>query len=596
MHDQLTTPPSDGQNKPTGGDDLAKAVTLTQVLALRARDNPDRVACVHLRDGVTPVAELTYGALFDAARAAAVMLRKRVSPGARVVLVFPNEPDFVPLFLGCILAGMVAVPIAPPRNASGLNRIDELAKASGAELGIVSSMLRGGFERLRGKGGSAVGDHDWVFADELEQGDPQEWEDPGSDADTLAVLQFTSGSTGKSKGVMVRHRNILHNARMFRSEIAPEHDIRLLTWLPFFHDWGLFGCFVYPFVDGGVSIYFDASDFLQRPLCWLEAATTHKATVICAPNFAFDLAVQALDQHGGDGLDLSSLVMAKFGAEPVRTATLDRFAEVTTALGFNRSALRPSYGLAESTLIVTGGGHELPPRNLILDRKALERGRAVPVDRDTVGARDVVACGRPLLDQRVQIVDTATRRPLAADGVGEIWISGPSVAGGYWNQPEVTADTFHARLEGDTQDRNWLRTGDLGFVEGGELFICGRLKDIIIKTGANYFAEDLELSFDTSHPDLRPGCGAAFGIDAGGAERLVLVQEINFGPRPDMVEVIGAIQRAVSRDHAVLADVIAILRPGTLEKTSSGKIRRRHTRAMFLADALDPIHEWKGWS
>lgn len=589
---------ADGEN-PQGlarHDDLARTCdTLTELLQIRSTQNREQLACFHLQDGETPTAHLTYGAMFDAARSVAAGLAARLPVGARVILIFPNEPDFVPAFLGCILAGMVAVPLPPPRNIGGMERIQELAQVSGAELAILSSGLRRGFDRLQSQIAPNQGGPDWVYFDELEKPDPADWIDPGSQSDTLAVLQFTSGSTGTSKGVMVRHGNILQNARLVRSEFTPQDEIRLVTWLPFFHDWGLFGCFLYPMIDGGVSIYFDPSDFLQRPRCWLEAISAHRATVCCAPDFAFNLASQAMERPGGIPIDLSSLVLAKFGAEPVRQPTLERFTRVCAPLGFNQKALCPSYGLAESTLIVTGGGQDLPVRAAYLDRMGLENRRVIPVAADAPGARDVVACGKPLLDQQVRIVDPTSHRLCPIDGVGEIWMQGGSVTAGYWRLPNETHATFQAVIQDDPNSGYWLRSGDLGFLDAGELFICGRLKDIIIKAGANYFAEDLEHSFDGCHPDLRPGCGAAFGIDLDGAERLVAVQEINYGPRPEIGQLIGAIQRAISRDHAVMADAIAILPPGTLERTPSGKIRRQLTRSQFLADALNPIKLWQSW-
>lgn len=568
-----------------------RADDLVTLLRHWANARPDQTACIHLQDGETPAAQLTYVQLWETARAHAAWFQAHLEPGSRVVLVFPNCPDFVPLFLGCVLAGMVAVPVAPPRNSGGVARMATLAEAAGASLALVSPRLERGFDRWQ----AALADSpaDWRMAGHVQPGDPADWRDPGAAGETLAVLQFTSGSTGQSKGVMVRHGNIIHNCRMLRSEMGPESEIRLVSWLPFFHDWGLFGCLIYPLVYGGLAVYFDPTEFLQRPRSWLEGISDHRATLCCAPNFAYDLAADAV-AAGDKPLDLSALELAKLGAEPIRFETMERFAETCAPHGFDRSALCPSYGLAESTLIVAGGGRrDRTVRRAFLDRKALEAGRIVELPGAAPEARDVTGCGIALLDQRVCIVDPETGTPLAEDRIGEVWIAGPSVAGGYWQQADETARAFEARVKG--APGHWLRSGDLGFMRGRELFICGRLKDLIIKSGSNFFAEDLERSFDEAHPDLRPGCGAAFSIDAGGQERLILVQEINYGPKPDLAEVVSAIQKSVSREHAVLADAIAVLRPGTLEKTSSGKIRRRHTRSLYLADALDPLHHWQSW-
>jgi acyl-CoA synthetase (AMP-forming)/AMP-acid ligase II len=367
---------------------------------------------------------------------------------------------------------------------------------------------------------------------------------------------------------------------MLQSVCGQGADMRMVSWLPFFHDWGLIGCVMFPVHAGGTSFFFDPADFLRRPRRWIEAISEARANVSCAPNFAYALATGTANERGEDvrPLDLSSWRLAMIGAEPVREATIEGFARAFAPFGFDRRALFPSYGLAENTLIVTGGTPGTGPVY------AAAQGEN----------RRWTGCGQPLLHQRLMILDRATHLPCDPGEVGEVWLSGPSVTAGYWGRAEETETGFRAR-PADGTPGHWLRTGDLGFMQGGELFICGRIKDIIIKAGVNHLSEDLEHAAGLADPALRPGCGAAFGIEAAGAERLIMVHEVNYGPRPDLPRLVGAIQRALSTDHGVMADAVAILPPGTLEKTSSGKIRRQDTSADFVGGRLAILHLWQGW-
>jgi acyl-CoA synthetase (AMP-forming)/AMP-acid ligase II len=566
--------------------------TLPVLIAARAARTPDHVVFGHLGRGDAPVQQMTCAGLHGQARAVAAALQGRLVPGDRVMLVFLNEPDFIAIALGCIMAGLIVVPAAAPRNARTLTRLLDLSTTAGAGLIVVSDQLRGIVTKLRAAavaaGDTTDQEYDWLFAGDIlsDTGSPA-FVPPPVGPDTIAVLQFTSGSTGNQKGVMVSHANIIHNCRMLQSVCGAGPGMRMVAWLPFFHDWGLIGCMMFPLHSGGTSFYFDPADFLRRPRRWIEAISEHRATVSCAPNFAYHLATATATEPGGLPLDLSDWHLAMIGAEPVRRDTIEAFATAFAPWGFRRTALFPSYGLAENTLIVSGG---TPGTGPVYGRSD---------DGQAGGARLWVGCGKPLLDQRLRIVDPETGQPCPDRRIGEVWLAGPSVTGGYWQRPDATETAFHAQpapaAGADEDSAHWLRSGDLGFLADGELFICGRLKDVIIKSGVNHLAEDLEHAMGRADPGLRPGCGAAFSVDAGGMERLVLVHEVNFGKKPDPVQLIGKIQRAVSEDHAVMADAIAILPPGKLEKTSSGKIRRQHSRTLFLADQLDPLFLWKSW-
>lgn len=551
------------------------------MLSAQTAAHPDHVVFTHLEQGEVPGAVFTNATLQDRAQTIAAALQSRLDPGDRVMLVFPNEPDFITIAMGCILAGIVVVPAAPPRNARTFAKLLNLAETAGVKLIICSDLLRTALARMRDATPAAQGRDapgaDWLHAADIAAMPPADFHPPQITGNTTAVLQFTSGSTGNQKGVMVSHANILHNCRMLQSVCGSGPDMRMVSWLPFFHDWGLIGCVMFPLHAGGVSFTFDPSDFLRRPRRWIEAISAQGATVSCAPNFAYQLATD-LAVEAGAPLDLSRWRLAMIGAEPVRENTIEGFAKAFAPFGFRREALFPSYGLAENTLIVSGGAPEASPIY------------ATPSN----STRRWVGCGKPLLEQDLRIVDTATGL-LCPDGqIGEVWLSGPSVTRGYWGRSTETQETFGAQL-GDGSPGTWMKSGDLAFSENGELFICGRLKDIIIKAGENYLAEDLEHTMDRADPGLRPGCGAAFSIEASGIERLILVHEVNYGKKPELPALIGAIQRVISEDHGVMADAIAILSPGTLEKTSSGKIRRQHTRDRFEGGTLEPLVLWQGW-
>ena len=567
--------------------------TLPEMLAARAAAHPDRAALIHLDRGEEAGPPLTYAALYARARSVAAGLQERFNPGDRVMLVFPNEPDFVSALMGCVLAGLVVVPAAIPRNARTMEKLWNLAETAGAVALIASTALRGILGKLTALE-TPRNAPEMIYADALPAAPMGAWLPPELSADSLAVLQFTSGSTGNQKGVMVSHGNVLHNCRVLESVCGKGQDLRMASWLPFFHDWGLFGCLFLPLFTGGTCAYFDPTDFLRRPRRWPEAISAFGATVACAPTFAYAACTPFAEEPGAPVLDLSRWRLAMIGAEPVRRAVIEGFAAAYAGQGFERRALFPSYGLAEATLMATGGDPAAEPVCLDLDRAELARGRAVDAAPGPQTG-SYVGCGKVLLDQDLRIVDPVSLVQCGDRRVGEIWLAGGSVTQGYWRRPEATRDAYCGQLAGAPGQR-FLRSGDLGFLVAGEVFICGRLKDVIIKAGGNHLAEDLEHAMERADPALRQGCGAAFSVEAAGSERLVLVQEITYGKRPDLPRLIGAIQRSVSEDHGVMADAILILAPGTLEKTSSGKIRRQATRRLFLDGALEPLQGWQGWT
>ncbi|MGD8376384.1 MAG: fatty acyl-AMP ligase [Acidobacteriota bacterium] len=544
-----------------------------------------------LADGDEPSGVLTPGDLFGRARRVAAMLEARGARGERVLLVVPERLEFIVAFVGCLMAGAVGVPALPPVNRRTGERLRVLARTSRPRIVLTLESLRGGLEPfLAGEGVETS----WCTVEESERSSAEGWRRPPLREDSMALLQYSSGSTGAPKGVMVTHGNLMANCHLLRQASRPGPGARLVSWLPFHHDWGLIGCVVFPIVEQLPCVLFEPSRFLSRPVRWLRAISRFRATISCAPNFAYEMCAESLSlgKESPEGIDLSCWEVAMVGAEPVRWETLERFGAACAPFGFRREGFFPTYGLAEHTLIASGGPPGAGARRLVLRRDALERGRVVPADDAPEGACSLVGCGRPLGPHPVAVMDPVTGRRCATDEVGEIWLHGDSVAVGYWEDPEETRRTFGAELDGES----WLRTGDLGFLHDGELFLGGRLKDVIIKAGRNYFAEDVERAAAMADPALRPGAGAAFSLEAAGAERLIVLQELKVGPRPDVGPLIGRIQQSLFAEVGVLADAVLVLAPGRLDRTTSGKVRRRHARDRFARGDLEALGRWCGWS
>jgi acyl-CoA synthetase (AMP-forming)/AMP-acid ligase II/acyl carrier protein len=390
---------------------------------------------------------------------------------------------------------------------------------------------------------------------------------------------------------MVRHGNAIHNLAAFTG-FRERPLTASVSWLPLFHDLGLVFGVLQPLYQGAPAILLPPEAFVRRPVLWLRAISRYRASATFGPNFAYDLCARRIAPEERAGLDLACLNFALNGAEPVRAETQDRFLAAFGPCGFREEAFYPSFGLSEGTSNVSGSSDFLPPRVLTLASAELDRHRLVEVDPGETGARRVVGCGAILSGQRVAIVDPETRELRASDEVGEVWLHGPSVAAGYWARPEESEATFQARLA-SSGEGPFLRTGDLGFLRYGEIFITGRLKDLLILKGVNRYPQDIELSVEQCHPALRPGCGAAFSCEVETEERLVVVQEIEPAPVPAFDVVVGNIRQRLVEDYEIDPWQIVLLEPGALPKTSSGKIQRRACREAFLAGELKPVMQWR---
>jgi amino acid adenylation domain-containing protein len=565
--------------------------SLIELLRVRSQGQGERLVYTFLADGEEEEARLTYRELDVRARAIGAALQAAGLQGERALLLFPPGLDFVAAFWGCLYAGTVAVPAYPPKPNQPDPRILAIARDARprAVLSTAAALprLRSLAERF-----PELSALSWIATDATPAGSEEEWRHPGSDAATLAFLQYTSGSTSLPKGVMVSHGNLLHNEEMIRRAFGQSPETVVVGWLPLYHDMGLIGNVLQPLYAGGSCVLMSPLAFLQRPLRWLAAIDRYRGTTSGGPNFAYELCVRKIGPEQRAALDLSSWRVAYSGAEPVRAETLDRFAEAFAASGFRREAFFPCYGLAEATLFVTGGALEAPPVVEGFGRSGLETGRVEPLAAGGPAARPLVGCGSAWLEQDLVIADPASGEECPPERVGEIWVAGPSVAGGYWGRPEPTAVTFLARLTGQAgqEDRGpFLRTGDLGFLRGGQLFITGRLKDLIILRGRNHYPEDLEVAAERAHPALRPGCTAAFAVEADGEERLVVVLEADRRAGADPREVLDAVRQAVAGTHEVQVHEVLLVRPGTVPKTSSGKVQRHACRTAYVQGSLEVV-------
>jgi acyl-CoA synthetase (AMP-forming)/AMP-acid ligase II len=553
----------------------------------RASEQGDERAYIFLPDrgGERPL--LTFAGLYARALAVARHLAGRGEPGDRAALLFSPGLDFIVAFFGCLLAGIVAVPMMIPRRDSRRDASRAiLADCAPRFLLTTRELLQANrpdlYDRLADVAAA------WVFCDDIPAEAGGGAAPPAEPRrDDIAFLQYTSGSTATPKGVMVSHGNLLDNSEMIRIAFGNTRHSTYVSWVPLYHDMGLIVNVLQSLYVGALCVLMAPVAFLQRPLNWLRAIHEFRAEVAGGPNFAFDHCVRRYRAEEMAGVDLSSWKLAFNGAEPVRAETIARFVATFARHGFAATAPYPAYGMAEATLLISGGRRSEGPRYRRVSRTALQRHRIEPPRREE-DAQTLVGCGRQLVGERIAIVDPQSGRRLAPGEIGEIWVAGPHVARGYWRNPEATRATFAGRIAGE-EAGSWLRTGDLGFVDAaGELFITGRIKDLIIIRGINHYPHDIEHTVEASHPALRRHGGAAFAVvDESGEERLVIVQEVERQHRQsDLAAIVAAIRAAVIREHDIAPYRIVLIRTGTLPQTTSGKIQRGLARQLWLAGAL----------
>jgi acyl-CoA synthetase (AMP-forming)/AMP-acid ligase II/acyl carrier protein len=567
---------------------MSSEQTFVDVLQSWAATRPEHTALTFLEDGESPADILTYRLLDERARRIASGVRKVVQAGDRVLLLHPAGLEFAAAFLGCLYAGVVPVAAYPPRNPRHVARIEAILADADARCVLTQTNFK---ERLAAWLSHRAGDLPLICSDDMND-DPAGWRpDISTTLDTLAFLQYTSGSTGQPKGVMVTHGNLMSNERMIARATGLPDGFVMVSWLPIYHDMGLIGSLMQPLFLGGHCIFMSPAAFLQKPRRWLAAISTFRAQCSGGPNFAFRLCTRMIQQDQKDSLDLSSLKVLFCGSEPINATDLEQFADAFGECGLRRQALYCCYGMAESTLMATGSKPGTGPLTEVLDADALALNIARVANADSV-PRVVVGCGQAVEGEDVVVVDE-NHRALPDGQVGEIWLRGPNIGRGYWQQPTRTHETFAAHLDGSSADDGaFLRTGDLGFLRNGELFVTGRIKDLIIIRGRNHYPHDIEFTVQHSHDAFR-GAGAAFSVTVEGEERLVVVQEIDRHRHHEAEEAVPLLRAAIVDEYEITPYAVVLVRQNAVPKTSSGKIQRAACAKAYLDGNIATVYEWK---
>jgi len=595
--------------------------TIIDLLRERAASRPDVEAYRFLRDGEGNPEIRTWADVDRRARAIGNALRERGAAGSNVLMLYPPGMDFVDGYFGCLYAGAVPVPAYPPEPARlqrTLPRVQAIVADAGAKFALSTKPLLALAEMVFAFAPDLKA-LSWLATDTVGLDAGDSWTRPDVTVDSLAMLQYTSGSTGTPKGVMLSHANMLSNAGSVLSafEITPED--RFFSWLPVFHDMGFMLGVLHPLYAGVSVTAISPIAFLERPFRWLAGISASRATLSGSPNFGYDLAARKTTEEQRATLDLSRWKLAFNGAEAIRRDTIDRFVEAFEPVGFRRATMFPCYGLAEATLIVSGNGRAAEPIARTFSKSALEEGRV----EERADGQILVASGGIVEGASVAIVDPDKLVRAPADRVGEIWVSGGSVGRGYWNRPDDTAATFDRALPADP--KHYIRTGDLGFIHDGQLYICGRVKDVIIVRGANHYPQDIELTVERASPAIRPGCVAAFAFTSDGEERVAVVAEIDrrhekdrrgasrtapdrrepsqrppdpAAPRADgdpldVDRLFWDVREAIGSTHEVEPYAVVLVRAGSIHKTSSGKLQRRACKAAFEKGELEVLAEWR---
>ena len=566
--------------------------TWIDVLRYQSLNKPANLAYTFI-DGQEERETLTFSRLDHRSRAVAARLQSVATVGERALLLYPPGLEYIIAFMGCIYAGVIPVPAYPPQSSQmkrHLPRLQSIFTDAQPCVILTTSSLLANCELAFPKTAGASPKH-WLVTDTITDDCANDWVEPVLTPGSPAFLQYTSGSTAFPKGVMITHRNLLHNESLIKKAFEHSADSLVVGWLPLYHDMGLIGNVLQPLYLGIRCVLMSPISFLQDPLQWLSAISRYKATTSGGPNFAYELCVQKTRNEDRLNLDLSSWKVAYNGAERVRHETIERFTHAFEASGFRREAFYPCYGLAEATLIVSGGKVSSPPISKSFSSVSLERDKLAKLASPAERVRTLTGCGQNLQEPGILIVDPESLVECEPGKIGEIWVSGESVAEGYWQKTEQTEAVFRA-YTADRKKGPFLRTGDLGFIFEGELFISGRLKDLIIIGGHNHYPEDIELTVEKAHCALRPGCGAAFSVDIEEEEKLVIVQEVKRQYRKaNLEEVIFAIRQAVAEEHGLQVHAVVLVRVGSVPKTSSGKIQRHACRSRFLEKRLDVLKD-----
>ncbi|MGF1541649.1 MAG: fatty acyl-AMP ligase [Pleurocapsa sp.] len=569
--------------------------TLIELLRDRAIQQPNTHAYTYLIDGKKESDPLTYSELDLQARAIAATLQQYRAAGERALLLYPQGLEVIAAFCGSLYAGTIAIPVPPPESGRlkrTLPRLRAIVKDANATIALTTASIYElianvkdefpEFEQMR-----------WIDTANIDLALASQWQDPQIDKEQLAYLQYTSGSTSTPKGVMLSHFNLMHHCHYLQQACGYDADSVTVTWMPYFHDYGLVEGMMVALYNGHPCYIMSPFSFIKRPLQWLQNLTKYRGTHSQAPNFAYDLCIRRVKPKQIAELDLSNWQAAGNAAEPINPKVMADFVETFSACGFRWEAFAPSYGLAENTLLATTKPKGTKPVFLTVETAAIEQDKVVVAQPQLeTGVRTLPGCGKKVCDTDIAIAHPDSLTRCADDQVGEIWIKDPSVAQGYWQNPEATEATFQAYFQ-DTQEGPYLRTGDLGFIHNGELYITGRIKDLIIIRGTNHYPQDLEWSVQQLNSALRPDYGAAFSIIDKGEERLIVVQEIERrAGEIDTEKLIADIRQEIAEQHEIQLYGVVLAKSGNILKTASGKIQRRACKEKFLAGTLTVIADW----
>lgn len=562
--------------------------TLYDLAKLRSDENPDGLAMTFLTDGEEKTEQLTYLELDCKSKVIAASLQFMQAKNKTVLLMFAPGIDFICAFLGCQYAGAIAVPVYAPSSPESWERVLMIAKDAQASIILSNSKLANKvLESQNELANKSI--FRWIMTDKLAAELQTQWQPPEYDSRQTAFLQYTSGSTGTPKGVTVSHSNILHNSHQIYKSFKSSSDNKVVTWLPAYHDMGLIGGIIQPLYVGFPLVLLSPIHFVQRPVRWLRAISKYKGTTSGGPNFGFDLCLK-ISTEDCHGLDLSSWKVAFNGGEPVRKQTLDSFIKKFAPYGFNPDALLPCYGLAESTLFVTGTQQGDSYSHLQVDAALFSQGiLKIKSDQNEVPSIKIISSGKPQESTPFEIVDPKTFSICPPGIIGEIWVGGESVSAGYWNKPSINIAIFQARINGDTTETNYLRTGDTGFIYKGELFVTGRLNDKLIINGKNLFPQDIEQIAENAHPKIIANGSAAFSkLTVTQKEEFVLVCELKRGTQSEeLTEIRKNINQKVFFQFGVSPAEIVFIRQRSLPRTSSGKVKRYLCKQHYSSNLLN---------
>ena len=561
--------------------------TLVKLIQRRLEENPDRVVFRYRHDDGSHWCDVTYRLLDQHARRIAFRLKKDYQKGDRAVLLYAHNPEFFYAFLGCIYAGLIPVPGNPPTKHRHFTRLMSIVKDSGAKLILTEDLIYGFI-------GGSYEDADITFisTEQIEE-ERRDVSVENPMPDDIAFLQYTSGSTGQPKGVMVSHYNMVYNVWCICEAAAIRKEAVKVDWLPSFHDMGLIAGYILAIMGNFETTFLSPVAFLKNPLVWIKVINEMRGNYTSVPNFALGMVAEKIEDAQLEGMDFSCFDQIYCGGEPVRKKTVDHFQDKLGPFGLKDTAVYPCYGMAETVLMITVKGRNEENMTICVDKNLLTRGRVKLSQKTKDASSWLYSCGRTWGDTRIEIINPQTMNPCGLDEIGEIWLKGSIVTKGYWEKPEANAVVFNGTIS-SSGENGFLRTGDMGIVLDGHLYVTGRLKDMLIVRGRNFYPEDIEHSLEGCHKALRLNNCAAFSVDGENRENVILVQEVyeEIIQQVDAEEVVDAMRKRITESYNIETDAICLISSRKLPKTTSGKIQRQECKRMYLASEFNVLHVW----